>query len=161
MSQILKSKDIILKELEINESSSGKKRETPQKFLRINEYLWKWYVLCRQSNVPVSWLMLQEEALIISERLGGNSVGFTASNGWLIKWKKRYNISEMKVAGEEGDVSQQTLSSWDERSRELMREYESRNVWNIDETGQFWRALPDKSLSERGKRCRGGKNSNL
>ena len=65
----------------------------------------------------------------------------------------------MKVAGEEGDVSQETLSSWDERSRELMRGYESRNVWNIDETGQFWRALPDKSLSERGKRCRSGKNS--
>ena len=57
----------------------------------------------------------------------------------------------MKVAGEEGDVSQETLSSWDERSRELMRGYESRNVWNIDETGQFWRALPDKSLSERRK----------
>lgn len=80
-------------------------------------------MLCRQSNVPVSGPMLQEEALIISERLGGNSVGFTASNGWLRKWKKRYNISEMKVAGEEGDVSQETLSSW-ERSRELMRGYE-------------------------------------
>ena len=159
MSEILKSKDIILKEWEINESSSGKKRENPQKFLITNEYLWKWYVPCRQSNVPVSGPMLQEEALIISERLGGNSVGFTASNGWLSKWKKRYNISEMKVAGEEGDVSQETLSSWDEHSRELMRGYESRNVWNIDETGQFWRALPDKSLSERRKRCRGGKNS--
>ena len=58
--------------------------------------------------------MLQEEALIISERLGENSVGFTASNGWLSKRKKRYNISEMKVAGEEGDLSQETLSSWDE-----------------------------------------------
>ena len=29
MSEILKSKDIILKEWEINESSSGKKREKP------------------------------------------------------------------------------------------------------------------------------------
>ena len=36
--------------------------------------------------------MLQEEALIISERLGKNSVGFTASNGWLKKWKKRYKL---------------------------------------------------------------------
>ena len=134
MSEILKSKDAILKEWEINKSCSGKKRENPQKFLRINEYVWKWYVLCRQSNVPVSGLMLQGEALIISERLGENSMGFTASNGWLSKWKKRYNISEMKVAGEEGDVSQETLSSWDERSCELMRGYEPRNVWNMDET---------------------------
>ena len=156
MSEILKSKDIILKEWEINESSSGKKRENPLKFLRINEYLWKWCVLCRQSNVPVSG---KEEALINSERLGVNSVGFTASNDWLSKSKKRYSISEMEMAGEEGDVSQETLSSWDERSRELIRGYESRNVWNIDETGQFWKALTDKSLSERGKSCLGGKNT--
>ena len=66
----------------------------------------------------------------------------------------------MKLAGEESDVSQETLSRWDEHSRELMTGYEPRNVWNMDESGQFWRALPDKSLSERGKRCRGGKNSN-
>ena len=67
-------------------------------------------MLCRQSNVPVSGVMLQEEALVISQRLGENSMGFTASDGWLSKWKKRYNISEMKVAGEECDVSQETLS---------------------------------------------------
>ena len=71
----------------------------------------------------------------------------------------RYNISEMKVAREEGVVSQETLSSRDEHSRELMRWYEPRNVWNMDETGQVWRALPDKSLSECGKHCHGGKNS--
>ena len=29
----------------------------------------------------------------------------------------------------------------------------------MDEIGQFWGALPDKSLSERGKRSPGGKNS--
>ena len=44
-------------------------------------------MLCRQSNVPVSGLMLQEEALI-SKRLGGKSMGFTASNGWLSTWIK-------------------------------------------------------------------------
>ena len=70
-------------EREVNESCRGKKRENPQKVLRINECLWKWYVLFRHSNVPVSRLMFQEEALIISERLGENSMGFTTSNGWL------------------------------------------------------------------------------
>ena len=32
----------------------------------------------------------------------------------------------------------------------LMAGYKPENVWNMDETGQFWKALPDKSLSERG-----------
>ena len=35
--------------------------------------------------IPVSGLMLQEEALIISKRLGEDSMGFSASNGWLSK----------------------------------------------------------------------------
>ena len=29
----------------------------------------------------------------------------------------------------------------------------------IDETGSFWKGLPDASLNEKGKRCRGGKQA--
>ena len=68
--------------------SVEKKRKNPLNFLRINEYVWKWYVLCQQSNIPVSGLMLQEEALIISKGLGEDSMGFSASNGCLSKWNK-------------------------------------------------------------------------
>ena len=92
-------------------------------------------MLYRQCNIPVSWLLLHEEGLIISKRLGDDSMSISSSNGWLSKWKKRYSISEMKVALEKGDVSQETLSS------ELMRGYEQRNVWNMNDIGQFLRAL--------------------
>ena len=102
---------------------------------------------------------LPVEALIIAKRLGGDSGEFNASNGWLDRWKKSYNICEMNVAGEEGDVSQATLDSWSERARELMAGYKPENVRKMEETGQFWKASPDKSLSERGKRCRGGKQA--
>ena len=156
---IIKDEENIMKEWESNEGRAGMKRVNQQKFYEVNQYLWKWYSTCRQSNIPISGPMLQEEALIIAKRLGGDSGEFNASNGWLDRWKKRYNICEMNVAGEEGDVSQATLDSWSERARELMAGYKPENVWNMDETGQFWKALPDKSLSERGKRCRGGKQA--
>ena len=103
--------------------------------------------------------MLQEEALIIAKQLGEDAANFTASNGWLDRWKKRYNIIHMNVAGEEGDVSEETMTSWDERARELVRGYQPKDVWNMDETGLFWRAFPEKSLSEKGKRCRGEKQA--
>ena len=101
--------------------------------------------------------MLQEEAKLTAERLGDNE--FQGSNGWLEKWKKRFNIKEMRVAGEDGDVNEVTLDSWQEHVKELTKGYAPENVWNMDETGQFWKALPDKSLSEAGKRCRGGKKA--
>ena len=38
-----------------------------------------------------------------------------------------------------------------------MKGYELKDIWNADETGLFWRALPDKSPSVKKGRCKGGK----
>ena len=34
---------------------------------------------------------------------------------------------------------------------------ELKDIWNADETGHFWRALLDTSLSVKKGRCKGGK----
>lgn len=34
--------------------------------------------------------------------------------------------------------------------------YKAEDIWNEDETGCFYRVLPDKSLSNRNKECKGG-----
>lgn len=54
--------------------------------------------------------MLMEEARLIADRLGEKS--FQGTEGWLTKWKQRHNIKQMNIAGEEGDVNQETLESW-------------------------------------------------
>ena len=40
-----------------------------------------------------------------------------------------------------------------------MEGYKAENIWNTDETGCFYRALPEKSLADRSKTCRGGKKA--
>ena len=85
---IIKDEENIMKEWESNEGRAGMKRVNQQKFHEVNQFLWKWYSTCRQSNIPISGPMLQEEALIIAKRLGGDSGEFNASNGWLDRWKK-------------------------------------------------------------------------
>ena len=42
-----------------------------------------------------------------------------------------------------------TVESWSERVKELTKGYAAADIWNEDETGAFWRALPSKSLSEK------------
>lgn len=74
-------------------------------------------MLCSESKIPVDDKMLQEEALLIAEKLGIS--GFTASNGCLQRFKQRYNLQKMANAGEDGDVSKETLESWNERVREI------------------------------------------
>ena len=45
------------------------------------------------------------------------------------------------------------------RKREYLDSYEMRNIYNMDETGIFFRALPDKTLHVRGTDCPGGKRA--
>ena len=46
-----------------------------------------------------------------------------------------------------------------ERVQELTKGYLSENIWNMDEPGCFFKALPDKGLVEKGKEAKGGKKS--
>ncbi len=52
-----------------------------------------------------------------------------------------------------------TVDSWKERLPELITGYAKEDVWNMDETGVFWRALPDSGFRRIGKECKGGKKS--
>ena len=154
---ILRNKESIVTLYESNICRNQVKRSRTAKYSDVNEAVWDWYTLCRKSNIPVSGAMLQEEAMIIAEKLEMND--FVASNGWLDRFKRQHNICNMAVAGEAGDVSTETVENWNERAREITRGWKAENIWNMDETGSFWRGLPEKTLSEKGRRCTGGKQA--
>ena len=52
---------------------------------------------------------LAEKARQIATCLGKHD--FKGSNGWLEKWKKRYNIKQLRISGESGDVQGSTVDS--------------------------------------------------
>lgn len=79
----------------------------------MNEAVYKWYCLARQRNIPVSSLLLQEEALQIAKSL--NQDDFKASNGCLASFKKHHDIKQMTVSGECGDAQEETVTGWKER----------------------------------------------
>ena len=51
------------------------------------------------------------------------------------------------------------MDSWKECLGFLFSGYDVQDIWNVDETGCFYCALPDKSLSEKAKKCKGDKKS--
>ena len=57
-------------------------------------------------------------------------------------------VRERKVNGEAGEVAEYTVSAWMERLVELTRGYELADIWNMDETGCLFKALPEKRLPE-------------
>ena len=107
---ILRKKDEFLKELESNSNPKDKKRGRPLEFDEINQTVWKWFCMARESNIPISGPMIQFEAGEIANRMSIDK--FKASNGWLGKWKSRYNVSHFRISGEDGDVDEEVIGSW-------------------------------------------------
>ena len=65
--------------------------------------------------------------------------------------ENKYNIRQVGVYGESGDVHSETVDSWKERLPEILSGYSKENLRNMDETGVFWKALPDHGFGVRGR----------
>ena len=146
---ILKNKEHIISLFYDN--SSGSRVHTiksrTSEYFEVNEALHKWFHLACSKNIYPGGPELMEKAKEIAEKLGISD--FKGSQGWLDKWKKRYNVKQLKICGESGDVQGETIDSWKERLPEIIQGYEKHNLWNMDETGLFWHALPDRGFGQK------------
>ena len=160
IARILKNQDSLLSMYESNASCSrvhATAKFRSSEFMDINKTVYEWYVLACFKNIFPGGPQLIEKAKEIAERLGKSN--FKGSRGWLDKWKLRYNIKQVKVCGESGDVRGQAIDSRKERLPEILHGYAKEDIWNMDETGVFWQALPDRGFGSKGRQCKGGKKS--
>ena len=66
---------------------------------------------------------------------------FKVSNGWLARFKFCHNIGSATLSGERASVDLLTVETW--RERLLITKYFAlHDIYNRDETGLFYRALP-------------------
>ncbi|XP_054721300.1 tigger transposable element-derived protein 6-like [Uloborus diversus] len=123
----------------------------------IDQIVFKCFSAIRGKNIPVSGVLLQEKAKEVAESLGLQN--FKAFNRWLEKFKLRHNVTFKTVCGEEKSVDLQCVTEWLEILTEICEGYEAKDIYNADETGLFFRVLPNKTLCFKGEKCSGGKSS--
>ncbi|XP_052696183.1 tigger transposable element-derived protein 4-like [Crassostrea angulata] len=89
----------------------------------------------------------------------GDDFKFTI--GWLERFKGRHSITFKRVCGESKSVADGTdaMKAWASSLQTILAEYSPSDIFNADETGLFFRLLPDKTLEFKGVDCHGGKNS--
>lgn len=84
-------------------TESIKERKTMKcsEFEKVSEALYQWFRVQRDKGTPISGPILQEKALKFYDELKeeGEAV-FTASNGWLDRWKQRYGVKQLSICGE-------------------------------------------------------------
>uniref|UniRef100_A0A8C4S6C2 HTH psq-type domain-containing protein n=1 Tax=Erpetoichthys calabaricus TaxID=27687 RepID=A0A8C4S6C2_ERPCA len=138
LSTFLKEKEKILK-LYSEKSCGHYKRMRECEYPVIEQCVLKWFVQARDRNL-------------------GHSE-FKASNGWLDKFKKIHGIVFNRLCGESAQVSEEDCSHWIQKLPEIVQDYSPDDVFNADETGLFFKCIPDKTMTFKGEPCHSGKKS--
>lgn len=85
---------------------------------------------------------------------------FKASNGWFDNFKKRNNISFKVMAGESESVASDVVDKWtQEVLPKLIEGWDPKDIYNCDESGLFFKMLPNKTMHTKGEACHGSKKS--
>ncbi|GFN87424.1 tigger transposable element-derived protein 6 [Plakobranchus ocellatus] len=154
LSTLLKNRD----KIENNSHEPQRKKPRLATNAAIDEAVLTWFKQTRAINTPTSGPIICEQARIIADKLG--VAGFQASNGWLEKFKQRHGIVFKVACGESASVDTTVVEDWKKATLDkLLSEYSSSDIFNADETGLFFRCLPNKTHAFKGEACHGGKQA--
>lgn len=117
------------------------------KLEQVDDALWLWFMQERRRGTPISGPILKEKAMILHKKLEGNDT-FTASDGWLSRWKKRHGVHFISVCGEKMSADQPAANEFSEKLRRIIlnENYSPEQIYNIDETGLNYKLLPRKTF---------------
>ena len=155
ISNIKKRKEQILALWNANCSKDRKRKVKEGEHEEVNQICFKFLEALRAKNIPVSGPSIQTKAKSIAESFGDSE--FQASNWWLQRFMERHNLSFRVMLGESSDMDLTSLNLWKNRLPQLLEGYQPRDVYNLDETGLFFKQLPSKTLSFKQQQCSGGK----
>ncbi len=156
VSNILKRKNEYISDYETNLNKNIKRKVNHDFSQTINDTVYEWFAAQRAKKIPVSGPILQGYARQIAHDLGDTS-GFKASNGWLERFRTRYNVRFRAISGEAAAVNTDTMDDWKKRLPKIIEGFDPKDVYNCDETGLFFKLMPDRSLVINKDDCVGGK----
>jgi len=108
--------------------------------------LMRWFAQAKSRQLPINRPLLMETATQLAEGL--DIQDFKATVGWLERWKERNNIKFKKLHGEKQDADDFGAErSVMEVLPGIIKDCDPRNIFNTDETGLYWRAIPDGMLT--------------
>ncbi|XP_030749426.1 tigger transposable element-derived protein 6-like [Sitophilus oryzae] len=158
VNDILKNKVELKKMFEEEGCNADKKRKFPKtEGFAIDQLVYEWFCKARNKNIPISGTLIREKALEVSTSLKLSE--FKASTGWLNKFCKRHNINFKTICGESADVDEVTVEDWKTKLTAIIKEYDTKDIFNADETGLYYMAMPNKTFALKNDKCAGKKSA--
>ena len=123
----------------------------------IDKLCYRWFLDATSRLINVSGPLIKEKALKFASELGITE--FKGSSGWLDSFLKRHNIVFKKQSGERGSVDCSVVTDWKQKVSYVCEGYEPSNIFNMDESGLFYRDTTKNTYFRKGEDCAGGKRS--
>jgi len=122
-------------------------------FPAVDKLLLEWITAVERlghATVPMSFVLLQEKAAEIGRRLG--LATFRANRGYVRGFLSRNGLASMPLHGQAGAVDTIAIEQDLEKLQEELAAFRDDDIFNMDETGLFYRCLPSQSYVSNGAR---------
>ena len=129
------------------EFSSKTFRHRSVKFPLFDRAMNLWVENVTAGGVILTDLLIKEKARYFAEAFEIPENELVFSNGWLDRFKKRNNVRRYRIHGESGSAPLATLPEEREKLRQLLSRFSPEQIYNIDETGLYYRMAPNQTLS--------------
>lgn len=157
VSKLKKNENEIKKEASEGTVNFERKRKRQGKEEDVEDALLLWFKQVNAQGARIPGPMLKQKAEAIAKAKG---VPFDATEGWLCRWKTRNNITWKKEHGEKQAADIPGAEAWKKDFlKDLLRDYDPADVFNADETGLYYRGLPDRGHCFKGEKLSGGKKA--
>lgn len=116
-----------------------------------------WFDQMRLGNAVISGQMVLNKAKEFAIKMNSD---FEPNKGWLWRWQKRENIKFKKIHGESNENDKEGAQNYLKSSTfsEILQKYPPENIFNADESGLFYKVLPNGTLARTGDELKGGKS---
>lgn len=113
---------------------------------QVEEALMTWFIQQRNYHVPISSDLIKSKARYFHRKIVGHD-NFSASNGWLQKFKSRSGIKCLKICGEQLSSDLSAVEPFKAKFLKTVKEMglSADQIYNADESALFWRLLPTKT----------------
>jgi hypothetical protein len=129
-----------------NERCESVKRLKGAKHEDLEDALIIWIGQVNARNGTATDGVIKQQAKVIGQRMGVKN--FVYSSGWLHRFKRRHGLTQHKKHGEAAEMNVEVLEGSRQRLCDIVKEYDPKDVYNMDESALFYRMQPDKTISD-------------
>lgn len=119
--------------LNVDNLNEGSRRQKMVTFPLMEEALLQWFQ-SYQSMINISGDLMKEKGAFFLTKLYPDAKSFDFSNGWLERFKHRHGIKSFRRFGESGTVDMQAVEDAIPILRNVLDQYEWKDIYNMDET---------------------------